>query len=334
MKIPLTNIVVELPKVFLSPNPGSSGVVKPNPSADQTTKPSLPLTKSLPRETLGDSGTRALHGIITEEYNSQLQGIQGIRVYDEMRKSDGAVRAALLACKLPALRAAWFIKDAETDNDENDKMIADFVRKAIFEYAEGTFESLLSEALLMLDFGVMLFEKVYTTRDIDGKKYVVIQKLASRLPRSVMQWELPDRTFGVQQIRQDGILAMIPGSKLLIFVNEKEGENWWGTSMIRAAYKHWYYKNNFYKIDAVAFERQGLGVPVIHMPKGYTDADERKAVQAMQNLRANENAYLVLPDGYTFEFADDARSGEEYQSSQQVDLPECTRSIPRARADK
>lgn len=269
----------------------------------QKTDPSLPLKRSMPRAELGDSGTRLIHGIITEEYNPTLQGIQGVKVFDEMRKNDGTVRAAMLACTLPIRRAHWFVNPS-TDTDQ-DKEIANFVEHALFDWLEDmNWDDVVRQALLMLAFGVMLFEKVYGTYDHDGKTYVTLKKLAPRLPKSILMWELVDHTFGIQQIRQDGVLAQIPGSKLLIFVNEREGDNWWGTSMLRGAYKHWYYKDNFYKIDAVAFERQGLGVPKITMPTGYTESDERKAVQAMQNLRANENAYLVLPTGYEAEFMD------------------------------
>ena len=57
-------------------NPGAS-----ISNANQQTLPSLPLKRTKPRDTLGDSGTRMLHGIITDEYNPQLQGIAGIRVF-------------------------------------------------------------------------------------------------------------------------------------------------------------------------------------------------------------------------------------------------------------
>ena len=285
------------------PNPGSILPVDNSLElANQRTLPTRPLQDSFPRAELGDSGTRLLHGIITEEYNPQLQGIQGIRVYDEMRKSDGTVRAAVLVCTLPIRRAQWFVNPA-TD-EQQDKDIANFIEHALFDWMDINWDDVVRQALLMVAFGVMVFEKVYGIKQHEGKDWVTISKMAPRLPKSILQWELPDRTFGIQQIRQDGILAMIPGSKLLVFVNEREGDNWWGTSMLRAAYKHWYYKNNFYKIDAVAFERQGIGVPKITMPAGYTEADEKKAQQAAQNLRASESAFLLLPPNYTAEFMD------------------------------
>jgi len=267
----------------------------------QETQPSVPLKSSFPKKQLGDSGSRGLHGVITDEYNPNLQGVQGIKVYDEMRKGDGTVRAAMLVTTLPIRRAQWFVNPAT--EDQKDKDIASFVEHALFDWIEKTsWDDIIRQALLMVPFGVMVFEKVYGTKDHEGKTYVVLNKLAPRLPKSIMQWELTDGTFGIQQIRQDGITAQIPGSKLLVFVNEREGDNWWGTSMLRAAYKHWYYKNNFYKIDGMAFERQGMGVPLMKMPVGYTESDEAKAVTAMRNLRANEDAYLIIPQGYEAEF--------------------------------
>ncbi len=282
-----------------TPGAGSVSIQKSN----QKTEDSIPLKRAYPRAELGDSGTQMLHGIITEEYLSNLQGIRGIRVFDEMRKSDGTVRAAILVTTLPIRRAQWFVNPAIAD-DEQAKEIASFVEHALFDWLDISWDDVLRQALLMVPFGVMAFEKVYGTHDHEGKTYVTLEKLAPRLPKSIQQWELPDRTFGIQQVRQDGVMANIPGSKLLIFVNEREGDNWWGTSMLRAAYKHWYYKNSFYKIDAVAFERQGIGVPKITMPLGYTESDERKAITAAQNLRANESAFLILPPEYTAEFMD------------------------------
>lgn len=285
-------------RIATEPNPGA-GTVSLQKNL-QETEPSIPLKRAYPRADLGDSGTRTIHGIISEEYNAQLQGIQGIKVFDEMRKSDGTVRAVIAATTLPVRRAQWFINPSTPD--QKDKDIANFVEHALFDWLDLSWDDVIRQALLMVPFGVMCFEKVYGTKDHDGKTYVTLTKLSPRLPKSILQWELPDHTFGIQQVRQDGVIANIPGSKLLIFVNDREGDNWWGTSMLRAAYKHWYYKDRFYKIDAVGFERQSIGIPKMIMPEGYNEADEAKAVQALQNLRASESAYLILPNGYEAEF--------------------------------
>lgn len=273
-------------------------IIPKSPEFD--TKPTLPIKKAFPKQEIGDSGTRKARGIISDDYNPNLQGSNAIKVYDEMRKSDGTVRAAMLVTSLPIRRAKWFVNPVSQEQQDID--VAEFVKHSLFEWIDSSWDDIVRQALLMLPFGVMVFEKVYGLKTFDNKSYVTISKLAPRLPKSIQQWELSDGTFGIQQVMQKGGLAEIPGSKLLIFVNEREGDNWWGTSMLRAAYRHWYHKDKFYKIDAIAFERQGLGVPLIKMPKGYTVSDEQKAITAAANLRAAESGYLILPPDYEAEF--------------------------------
>ena len=103
-------------------------VTKPS---TQTTKPSKPTSRGTLRAELGDTGIRGVHGIIAEDYNPNLQGVQAIRVYDEMRKSDGTVRAAILVTTLPIRRAKWFINPVT--QDDKDKEIATFVEHALFD---------------------------------------------------------------------------------------------------------------------------------------------------------------------------------------------------------
>lgn len=251
---------------------------------------------------IGDSGTQILGGIITEEYNSKLQDTRGIDVYEEMRKSDGTVKAALLALTLPIRRANWYVNPASTDQADMD--VATFVEECFFEYMEMAFDDLIRQALLMLPFGVMVFEKVFSTREIDGKTMFVWQKFAPRLPKSIYKWETAAGEPGIQQRKQKGDLVDIPMEKLVVLVNEKEGDNWWGTSVLRAAYKHWYIKNNFYKIDAIAFERQGLGIPYAKLPENYTEEDRSKVEDMLKNMRAHDQAFAIIPHDYEVGFMD------------------------------
>jgi hypothetical protein len=251
---------------------------------------------------IGDTGTRILSGYISEEYNSKLIGTAGVAIYDEMRKSDGTVRAVVQAVTLPIRAANWFVKPASEDQADQD--IASFVDDCLFEYSTISYPDFLRQALLSLVFGVMAFEKVYTTREVDGQTRIVWSKLAPRLPRSIQKWEIKDGAFGITQTRSDGVTAEIPGDRLLLFINEIEGENWWGTSILRAAYKPWFMKSTLEKIDAIAHERQGIGVPKITLPDGATKSDVTKAEDIAKNMRANHQAYAIQPDGYSIEFMD------------------------------
>lgn len=263
--------------------------------------------KPTPGVEIGRSGTDVWAGIISEEYVAELAGTRAMRTYDRMRKSDATVKAALLAVQLPIRRAQWFVNPAS--EDEKDIEIADFVQSALMEYQSITWDDFLRQALLSTTYGVMVFEKVFDVREINGVTRIYWKKFAPRLPKSILSWSMKDGSDGITQQVNSGKEAEIPMEKLLIFVNEKEGDNWWGNSMLRAAYKHWYMKSNLEKIDAIAHERQGLGVPSVKLPAGATAADRTAAENILGNMRANEEGYLIEPDGISVEFKDMKASG-------------------------
>jgi transcriptional regulator NrdR family protein len=261
-----------------------------------------PQGKSIIMPEIGMTGTYNFRGIINEDYNSQLSGRVAMRVYDEMARSDATVKQALLACTLPVRRANWYVEPAS--QDEKDLEIADFIKHALFEYQEITWDDILRQALLSFQYGVFLFEKVFDFKEVEGKEKIIWKKFAPRLPRSILQWQMGDGNAGIRQLLYTGPTVDIPMNKLIIFVHEKEGDNWWGISGLRSAYKHWYMKTQLEKIDAIAHERQGMGIPFIKMQDGYSDADQQQAVKILKNLRASENGYLIEPANITVDFKD------------------------------
>jgi hypothetical protein len=261
---------------------------------DTPTKPKAGLE-------IGDSGTRIFSGVIQEEYNRQLDGLRGINVYEEMRKSDSTVAAILKAVKLPIRSAEWRVKPAS--EDARDVEIAEFVHANLFDILK--WADFLRHTLLAFDFGFMVFEKVFEARKVNGKDRIVWGKLAPRLPRSIVQWEIAGKKLGVVQQTADGRSVDIPMEKLVVFVNDKEGDNWQGVSLLRTAYKPWYMKTTLEKVDAIAHERQGLGVPYAKMPEGEdSQAARTKAETILKNMRANEHAFVIIPDGYEIGFMD------------------------------
>lgn len=285
---------------------------RPRVQPDKSPKKTAPKkTKGLE---VGDSGTRILSGIIQEEYNSKLTGRNAIEVYDEMRRSDASVKAALLAVTLPIRAASWYIEPAS--EEDQDKEIANFVQNAMFEWQSLPWPDLLRQSLLSLPFGFMVFEKVFATRAEDGVTFIVWDKFAPRVPRSIYRWAIKDDQPGITQLKSDGSTVEIPWDKLVVITNEREGDNYEGISILRAAYKHWFLKTTFYKIDAIAFERQGLGIPFAEMPDNFTSADRAKAEEILKNIRANSQAYAIIPEGYKIGFLDMmARTTRDPQSS-------------------
>jgi hypothetical protein len=223
-----------------------------------------------------------------------------------MVRNDGTVRGSLLQLKSPITSARWFVEPA-TDS-VRDKNVAEFVEKNLFEGLSTSWPMLLNDVLLMANYGHMVLEKVFTQNHPLFPGKTAWQKLAPRHPLDIMEWGY-DGNGGPDYIKMYAMgphgeePPKIPISKLLIFSIDAEAGDLNGTSVLRSAYKHWYYKENLYKIDAIQKERHGIGIPVIQLPPGFSEADRRAAEDLGRNLRTNDRAHVVLPPNWILEFA-------------------------------
>ena len=255
---------------------------------------------SIPNTVVGAAGTIVFNGfIVDEEYNQDLTYIKGLQMWDRMRKSDATVKEALSVVKLPILGANWRVQAAS--DDPQDQLKADFIEYNLFEVM--AFDDFLRQVLGMLEFGFSVFEIIYDMIQFNGKTYLGLQELAWRKQTTIWQWALDDGSFGVKQFVPGGVdggFKQIPGDKIILFTNEREGDNYSGLSILRSAYKHWYMKEAMYKIAGIAAEKNSIGTPVVTVPVGARPEDIEMMRQLAQNYRANEGAYLQIPEGWTW----------------------------------
>lgn len=256
---------------------------------------------------IGSSSPSPFTSWVRKEYNRDLQGIKGLEKYDQMRKSDGAVRSSLRLVKTPVLAARWFVESA-SDSDL-DQEVATFVGRCLWDYTTSTWMQFLTESLLMCDFGYYMFEKVWENREIDGQTRTVLRKLAPRHPMDVKEWQFDAHggpkaavfySSSANTFDEDKTIDI---AKLLVFTFDLEAGNIEGISVLRSAYKHWYYKEMLYKIDAIQKERHGIGIPVIKLPINFSQQDRMLADEIGRNLRTNERAHIVLPPNWEILFA-------------------------------
>ena len=238
-----------------------------------------------------------------EERVPQLRDKQGIRTYYDMKRADGTVRGSLRILKTPIQAAEWFVKPA-TDSSR-DKKIAEFIEDNLFNRLNVTWSRFIEDALTMCELGFAPFEKVYT---YDSDEKIRLKKLAHRHPLDVREW-LYDGNGGPDYLVMEPLEIsgweeiVIPISKLLVFVFEQEGGDLRGTSVLRSAYQHYYYKKTLYAIDAIQKERHGIGVPLIKLPMGFTTEDRKLADDLGRNLRTNERAHITAPSNWEISFA-------------------------------
>src|SRR5579885_1794563 len=286
---------------------------KPNMMAEsQVDVPLERTTASVETLPSGLPGTPIFHGFLEDfgEYNPQLEGLTAIRTYEKMRRSDAQVAATLLACELPIRAAHWDVMPASSD--PLDREIAQFVKDNLFgglEYVSPSgvknsqsWDEVVRNALLMLAFGAAAHEEIYA---IDGDR-VRLARLAPRLPITFYRWVTDVDGETLLALNQYGYrnanfeCVEIPASRLAVFTFNQEGSNFFGRSMLRPAYMHWYIKHQLYRIDAIAGERNGLGVPTIEQGPNASKEDREAAEKWVTQLAAHEKTGVSLPAGWKF----------------------------------
>lgn len=263
-----------------------------NNDKSKTVNSSVP--SSLTKE-FGKSGTQIYKGIITaEDYNRQLTGKFAIRQWEIMRRSDSTAYQALMACILPLLDAEWSVIPAS--QDDADKKIAEFVDHNLFKW-HISWNDHVREAANMLAFGFSLAEITYTSGEYDGQFRIMLDKLNFRKQISIDAWETKDGKPGVTQQLMDETVS-IPRYKLVIYTNEKEGDNDEGISRLRRAYKDFDMKDKLGLVHAVGLEKAAIPTPVLKYPTGADEGEKTRAETSIRQYRSNEEAFMSIPVGW------------------------------------
>lgn len=240
------------------------------------------------------------------------------QTYKRMVRDDASVRVSLIAGKAPVLGAEFFI-DPFDQTPEN-LMIWDFVDFNLFHGMTTPWSIVLAQILKMYESARAnsIFELVWESREwapkrsaegANRKNYTMLRKLAYR-PDTSIQEIVYDNNGGPVSITQNSIQAdgttqekSIPIEKAVVFVLNQDEGTLEGMPLLRSAYKHWWYKDNFYNIDAIQKERHGIGVPDIEVGPAASQADWKLAKEMGRNLRTNEYAHIVRPPTIKVGFA-------------------------------
>jgi len=175
---------------------------------------------------------------------------------------------------------------------------------------------MLGETLTMLPFGHALQELVYkrrvgdvndpTMRSKHTDGLVGWRKIPLRAQETLLDWVF-DAEGGVQAMRQqaapDYKVRTIPIETALLFRAKSEKNNPEGRSVLRNAYRSYYFAKRIEEIEGIGIERDLAGLPVFGIPaacmtEGAT-ADQKatyeNAKEIVTNLRRNEIEGVVYP---------------------------------------
>ncbi len=250
---------------------------------------------------IGTTGLNRFGGQVYEEFLTELQGQRGIKIYKEMSNNDAIVGAILFAIEMALREVPWF---TEPEGSKEAKFLQECMRDM-----SHTWRDFISEILSMLPFGYSWFEIVYKKRDGEKSNFsdnrIGWRKFGYRAPETLVNWIFDDeggiRAF-VQSSAPSYNQIVIPIEKSILFRTRKHKNNPEGRSVLRNAYRSWYFKTNLEALEGISLERSFAGLPVMHLPQGASTgtgaSDEAAAKSIVRKIRIDEQMGVVLPNGW------------------------------------
>ena len=237
-----------------------------------------------------------------------------------MSNNDETIGAILFAIEMLVRQASWNVEPG--GSTAKDREAAEFV-KSCMDDMQQTWIDTISEILSFLTYGWSFHEIVYKRRmgrtkdNRTSSKYddglIGWMKLPIRSQETLYQWEYDDQDnlIGMTQMPPpDFGLITIPMNKAMLFRTRSRKDNPEGRSILRTAYRSWYFKRRIQEIEGIGIERDLAGLPVITTPEGMDiwnkDDEDMNAIRAgleamVKNIRRDSTEGLVLPFGYSFE---------------------------------
>jgi hypothetical protein len=281
-----------------------------------TSDPKAP--KRVNYKQMGVTGLRRYGGYVHEEFLPNLRWPWAGKVYQEMADNDPTIGAILYLAEMLIRGAGWTVKPAS--NKPKDLEAAAFLETCMNDM-EVTWADTICEILSMMTYGFSFHEIVYKIRrgpfELNAKyksKYsdgrIGWKKMPIRSQHSLLEWEFDEEgntSAFVQQAEPDYNVISIPMTKGLLFRTRARMDNPEGRSLLRNAYRPWYFKKHFEEIEGIGIERDLAGFPVLTAPDGvdlWADDDERmialriRAEELVSSIRRDSEEGALLPFGW------------------------------------
>ena len=272
-----------------------------------------------PLKHLGIVGLRQNSGTIYEEFLPELRWPRAGKVYQQMADNDPVVGSILYLAEMLIRGAQWRVEPASVSPD--DKEAAEFVRQCMDDMEE-SWAATISEILSMLTYGWSFHEILYKVRRgpketspkyrskfSDGK--FGWRGFPIRSQASWDKWIYNDDTGElmafVQRPEPKQHEIIIPIDKGLLFRTRVSRGNPEGKSLLRNAYRPYYFKQRFEEIEGIGIERDLAGLPVLQTPEELDlwDADDPEMVklkamaeELVASVRRDANEGIILPAGW------------------------------------
>jgi hypothetical protein len=281
--------------------------VKRKPSAAGATA-SKPMSVEI-----GSTGLRQYGGFVHEEFIAALAGLRGRRVYREMADNEPTCAAILFAMTMMLRQVEWSVQEA--DESEAALEAREFVEGALFEDMSGSWPDVINEICTMFESGFAVLEIVWKKRMGPGSNSATRskftdglyapRKLALRGAETIQQWAMSDDggIDGLHQQPYAGAAVDIPIERVLLFRTTVVKNNPEGRSILRSAYRPWYFKKRIEEIEGIGIERDLAGYPIMRVPSRLMSPDASAGDKAalatyktlVSQIRRDKSEGALLP---------------------------------------
>lgn len=282
---------------------------------------------------LGTTGLRRHGPYVYEEFLPELRWPRAGKVYQEMSDNDAVIGAILYLAEMLIRGATWTVEPG--GKSDKDKEAAEFLQSCMDDM-DMSWANTISEILSMLTYGFSFHEIVYKVRrgpNEANKKYrskysdgrIGWRKLPIRSQVSLDGWDFEDDgdvSAFIQVAEPDYHRVTIPLSKGLLFRTRVSRDNPEGKSLLRNAYRAWFFKKHFEEIEGIGIERDLAGFPVLTAPDQMDLWNEddtsmvalrARAEELVASVRRDSEEGVLLPHGWDLKLL---TSG----SSRQIDI--------------
>lgn len=277
---------------------------------------------------IGVPGLRVSAGVIEEEFLPDLVWPKQNAVFKEMIYNDATIAAVLFAIETTIKKVPILVKD---NGDTEGKI---FIEQCLDDM-DKTVSEVIEDILSMLGYGYAVNEIVYKQRigPTNSNKFRRSKysdglwgwkKLPIRAQDTIDRWVFEGDKVDKQTSASIGVLTsadtselagviqrpplsgsgkFIPRKKFLLFRNNSKKDNPESISVLRTAYRSWYFKKTLEDFEAIGVERALVNIPVFRIPAEYmaedADSNQQAVYQAFKdmgvNLRNNTQSSVIIP---------------------------------------
>lgn len=300
--------------------PFMSGATNTGPSVVETPIAANDSKATAPMGEVGIPGLTRFGNMVMEDFNPTLRWPRAGKIYQEMSLNDPVIGAIIFTAEMLIRKATWTIEPG--GKTPVDLEAAQFLQECMDDMSVSWIDT-ITEILSLIVYGWSFHEIVYKTRGGSVKdpsrhslyddNRIGWRKIAGRSQLSMRGWEFDETDGGtvamIQQAVSDTKSRIIPLEKALLFRTKIENANPEGKSILRNAYRPWYFKKHIEEIEGIGIERDLAGLPVITVPDGidiWGTSDPRMlaiknaAETLVRSVRRDQNEGIVLPFGWDF----------------------------------